>query len=169
MRKSIKYQVLSIKQKKGFTLIELLIVVAIIGILSTLLMVNFIGIRQRARDAQRKTNLSQLQTALEAYRSDIGFYPKQKSVDPLNDYPDRPPPTNDCGTAFSKNTATYMQSMPCDPLTSLPYTYTLTLQSGNGVSYTLMACLENKNDSQLSPTPTPCAGGSTWQYTVKNP
>ena len=56
--------------KKGFTLVELLIVVAIIGILSTLLMANFIGVRQRARDAQRKADLRQIQSALELYRSD---------------------------------------------------------------------------------------------------
>lgn len=61
--------------KKGFTLIELLIVIAIIGVLATLLMVNFIGVRQRARDAQRKSDLRQIQSALEIYRSDQGSYP----------------------------------------------------------------------------------------------
>ena len=64
-----------IKNIKGFTLVELLIVIAIIGVLSALLMANFIGVRQRARDAQRKSDLRQMQSALELYRSDLGLYP----------------------------------------------------------------------------------------------
>ena len=61
--------------KKGFTLIELLVVIGIIGILSGLLMANFIGVRQRSRDGTRKSNLSQIQSAVELYRSDQGSYP----------------------------------------------------------------------------------------------
>ncbi|MBI2195693.1 MAG: type II secretion system protein [Candidatus Levybacteria bacterium] len=65
-----------VKREKGFTLVELLIVIAIIGVLTTLLMANFIGVRQRARDAQRKSDLRQIQSALELYRSDQGSYPQ---------------------------------------------------------------------------------------------
>jgi general secretion pathway protein G len=56
--------------KKGFTLIELLVVIAIIGMLSALLVPNFMGARERARDAQRKSDLKQIQKALEMYRQD---------------------------------------------------------------------------------------------------
>lgn len=55
--------------KKGFTLIELLLVVAVIGILSVIIIIG-VNPTQRmaeARDAQRKTYLKNLQTALETY------------------------------------------------------------------------------------------------------
>jgi len=42
--------------KKAFTLIELLVVIAIIGMLSALFLPNFMGARERARDA--KENLT---------------------------------------------------------------------------------------------------------------
>ena len=56
--------------EKGFTLIELLVVVGIIGILTALVTVNLQGARERARDAQRKGDLDQVQKALELYKND---------------------------------------------------------------------------------------------------
>ncbi len=133
---------------KGFTLIELLIVVGIIGILSTLLMANFIGVRQRARDAQRKSDLRQIQSALEIYRSDQSTYPT----------------TLTCGGSLTGGTpsTTYMAKVPCDPSTGSSYSYTST-----GATYTLYACLENSNDSQLDST-NKCSG-TTYSFTVQNP
>lgn len=54
-------------RKSGFTLIELLVVISIIGILTSLLFVSFTNIQQQARNAQRKNDLKQYQTALENY------------------------------------------------------------------------------------------------------
>lgn len=145
--------------RKGFTLIELLVVVAIIGVLSALLMSNFVGVRQRARDAQRKSDVRQIQSALELYRADIGAYPGSSSL-------------STCGSSVSlkspDNSSTYLQSVPCDPSTSSAYTYT----SSNGVTYTLVTCLENGNDSQKdSSNIAPCSSTNpvTYSYTVKNP
>ena len=59
-----------IKQKKGFTLIELLVVIAIIGILSAIGLVSLNGAREKARDAQRKSDLAQIRTALALYYDD---------------------------------------------------------------------------------------------------
>src|SRR3990167_9188554 len=55
---------------RGFSLIELIVVIAIIGVISGLLLPNFMGARERARDTTRKSDLKQLQKALEAYRQD---------------------------------------------------------------------------------------------------
>jgi type II secretion system protein G len=146
---------------KGFTLIELLVVVAIIGVLSALLMTNFVGIRQRARDGQRKSDLRQIQSVLELYRADVGAYPDTNAF-----------PT--CGNTFSVvnggNTTTYMKSVPCDPLTKSSYQYQATT-----TNYCLRSCLENTSDPQKTDGSASCNGftwtscGSSVNFTVENP
>ncbi len=138
---------------QGFTLIELLVVVAIIGILASLIMANLVGIRQRARDAQRKSDIRQIQSAVELYRSDVGSYPTTVQ------YPA-------CNTSLTANSTTYMKAIPCDPLnTTTPYSYT-----SNGTTYSLIACLENGSDSQKDGTNVaPCNGTSNYSFTVTNP
>lgn len=128
--------------QNGFTLIELLIVIAIIGILSTLLMTNFIGVRQRARDAQRKSDVRQMQSALELYRSDTGSYPVSDTNNRLN--------STACPTSssFSYSGTVYMNTVPCDPLGSTAYNGGNYYYTSNGSTYTIYACLENTSDAQ---------------------
>ena len=148
--------------RKGFTLVELLIMVGIIGILATLLMANFIGVRQRARDAQRKSDIRQIQSALELYRSDIGSYPALLY-------------STNCPTSSSLTGGnpvnTYMQKIPCDPSGSSYYNsgnYYYT--SSGGTTYTLGACLENTADTQGAATSPGGTGCSTaWYFTVNQP
>jgi len=59
----------------GFTLIELLVVIAIIGLLSSIVLASLQGARAMARDAIRKSDLRQLQLALESYFSSNNAYP----------------------------------------------------------------------------------------------
>jgi len=61
--------------KKAFTLIELLIVIAIIVILVGLGTASIRKARIRARDAQRKSDLRTIQSALEVYYNAHGHYP----------------------------------------------------------------------------------------------
>ncbi len=65
--------------EKAFTLIELLVVIAIIGILATVVLVNLSSTRERARDARRKSDLSNIRLALEMYydAQSIPAYPAE--------------------------------------------------------------------------------------------
>lgn len=60
---------------RGFTLIELLIVVAIIGILVAIAMVNFLNAQIRTRIARVEADFRTLATVIEQYRLDNGEYP----------------------------------------------------------------------------------------------
>lgn len=59
----------------GFTLIELLVVIAIIGVLTAVLLVNLVGIRERGADTKKKADLNQLKNALRLYYNDYQAYP----------------------------------------------------------------------------------------------
>lgn len=63
------------KIKKGFTLIELLIVIAIIGILSSIVLVTLSGAKTKARTNRAMGDLAQINTALQAYYAFMGSYP----------------------------------------------------------------------------------------------
>lgn len=65
----------------GFSLIELLIVVAIIGILSSLAMVNFMQAQMRAKVARVKSDLRTIATGLELYAVDKNTYPPDASME----------------------------------------------------------------------------------------
>lgn len=59
----------------GFSLIEILVVVAIFGLLSSILIANTGIARSRARDERRRSDLQELQLVLALYRQDHDFYP----------------------------------------------------------------------------------------------
>jgi general secretion pathway protein G len=61
--------------ERGFTLIELLIVVAIIGILSSMAVVQLRQTPQRAKEAALKENLYVLRNCIDQYFTDKGKYP----------------------------------------------------------------------------------------------
>ncbi len=64
-----------LQKEKGFTLIELLIVIAIIGLLASVVLVGLGGFRARGRDARRIADLRETQNALELYYSKNSLYP----------------------------------------------------------------------------------------------
>src|SRR3989338_9110765 len=63
------------KYKKGFTLLELLVDIAIIGIMSSIIIVPVSNARAKGRDAQRISDIKQIQLALELYYNTNGRYP----------------------------------------------------------------------------------------------
>jgi prepilin-type N-terminal cleavage/methylation domain-containing protein len=60
--------------RRGFTIVELLIVIVVIAMLAAISIVAFTGVQQRARDTQRKSDLSQLAKAIRVYQVDRGDY-----------------------------------------------------------------------------------------------
>lgn len=66
---------ISLKKQKGFTLVELLIVIIIIGILATLVIVTFQGVQAKARDSKRQTDINALNSQIQAYYAEHGWYP----------------------------------------------------------------------------------------------
>src|ERR1044072_8682606 len=63
------------RKQKGFTIVELLIVIVVIGILATLVIVTFTGIQQKARNTKRQTDINAIQSHVEAYYAQNGYYP----------------------------------------------------------------------------------------------
>ncbi|MCL5666950.1 MAG: prepilin-type N-terminal cleavage/methylation domain-containing protein [Patescibacteria group bacterium] len=64
-----------IQKQPGFTLLELLIVIAIIGILSSIVFLSINNARVRGRDAKRIGDMRQMVSSLEQYYIQNGFYP----------------------------------------------------------------------------------------------
>jgi prepilin-type N-terminal cleavage/methylation domain-containing protein len=154
---------------RGFTLIELLVSISIIAIISTVLLANFNAARERGRDAQRKADLRNIQTALRIFYNDYEYYPASgtgaNSGKIIGCGQSTPPGPFTCeyGSQWSADNKVIMSTLPKDPLSSQAYQYT---QSGLD-SYTLQACLENKSDDKGK-----SAGGaawcpSNWMYEVK--
>jgi prepilin-type N-terminal cleavage/methylation domain-containing protein len=72
---------ISLKQRqKGFTIVELLIVIVVIGILAALVITTYSGIQAKARNAKRQTDVQSLQTQIEAFFSQNGFYPSLTDI-----------------------------------------------------------------------------------------
>ena len=59
----------------GFTLIELMIVIVILGILSTMVVLNIAGAPDEARVTKARTDIQTIESALTLYKVQNGFYP----------------------------------------------------------------------------------------------
>ena len=121
----------------GFTLIELLVAMGIMAVLTGMAAFNFNQSRVRARDVQRKSDLSQLQKGLELYRNDNNEYP-----------------AIDVQTTLLSPIA-YIKSTFRDPRATewLDYQYLPTVGLKN---YHLMTCLENTADATKTTDSTLC-------------
>lgn len=141
----------------GFTLIELVVVMAIIATLTALASFNFGQARTRARDVQRKSELKQIQNALELYKND--------------QFPQTYPTDAQYGANILV-TAAYMGKLPVDPKEKVEtgswdgYDYTRTA----ALTYTLKACLENTSDpDRLTPLVACGASNAGYIYQLTQP
>ena len=67
---------LSRQQKQhGFTIVELLIVIVVIGILAAITIVAFNGVQDKAKFAQKRSDVIALQKYVEMYKAENGVYP----------------------------------------------------------------------------------------------
>lgn len=135
----------------GFTLLELLIVIVIIGVLALLILPNVISAPAKANDAKRKTDLSAIQKALEAYFVDN------------NTYPPTPGTANvvlgGANGPLTIGSTPLMATVPTDPKKGSPAQYVYNYTPGNSAStYVLTACLQNGSDSgqDVVPAIAPC-------------
>lgn len=123
--------------KGGFTLIELLIVIAIIGILSTIGLMALNGAREKARDAQRKSDIAQIMKALALYAEDH----EQSYPNPADDNSYETITTSSLPAAL---VPAYISRIPADPLIGsmyYVYQYVSTLPDSN--KYAIFAFLES--------------------------
>jgi prepilin-type N-terminal cleavage/methylation domain-containing protein len=85
---------------RGFTLIELLIVVAIISILASIAMPNFLEAQVRARVSRAKADMRTLALGLEIYCVDYGWYPHDDWGDENQSWKQLTTPIAYLGTIF---------------------------------------------------------------------
>ena len=76
---------MSLKKAFAFTLLELVVVVIIIGILATLGMVNYKGIKERELNREAKANLKLIRSAERIYRMEMGSYVKTSDANETSD------------------------------------------------------------------------------------
>ncbi|HTY40073.1 MAG TPA: type II secretion system protein [Candidatus Paceibacterota bacterium] len=121
-------------RKSGFTLIEMLIVIAVIGILASIVLVGLGPIQKQARDSRRVSDLRQVQTALEIYNTkNSGYYAYETK--------------NGSWAAFTAavETGAGVGRLPDDPTASQHYQY-----DGTATTYVLGATLEDASSSVLN-------------------
>lgn len=140
---------MKIRYIRGFTLVELLVVIAIIGVLVTVGLGAFRSSQARSRDAQRKSDLKQISSALELYYSDYEKYPD----------------TLPWGSEFTDGKTTYFKVVPEDPVDNLNYVYRV-VDSGPNQKYQLFAYLENTQDPSLITTAHSCGSGKTCNFAI---
>lgn len=68
------------KNTKGFTLIELLVVISIIGLLSTVALTSVNAARQKANNAKKMADFSNISNALQVFYATYNRMPRNYNV-----------------------------------------------------------------------------------------
>ena len=137
------------KITKGFTLVEILIAVAILGLVLPVAFISLRGQTVRAADAQRKTDLYKLHTALQEY---------------ANDNNDAFPAAGIVSACNGSDLSPYIAKIPCDPVAKNSYGY-FPVQNGG---YRLCAKLSDATDPAIAAMgcggPEGCGLGGGYNY-----
>lgn len=138
---------------KGFTLIELLVVITIMSILTVITVSQFQTARRKARDVQRKADLSSLTKALQLYYADYGAFPEATNG-----------AISGAGWGDSFEDASgyvYMKVMPDEKSSGVnQFCYRV---SADLKQYGLYSQLENLQDVEVKPAAS-CGGGEYNYY-----
>ena len=102
----------------GFTLLELLIVMAVIGLISSIAVGATTTTRSRTRDQRRIDDLLQIRKALELYLHDHGDYPPGPCGYNCNSYYLS---THSNWDTFANYLKPYIDRLPVDPVNNLAY------------------------------------------------
>lgn len=98
------------KQNAGFTLIEVMVVVVILGILGAILVPKIMSRPEQARIVKVRQDILAIQSALDLYKLDNGFYPTTDQS--LNALVSKPT-TNPIPRNWKSDG--YLQDLPMDP------------------------------------------------------
>lgn len=120
--------------RTGFTLIELMVVIALIGILSSVILASFSSVRERNRDGKRMSDVREIQKALSLYQIDNSRFPiPANPLEPVTI-------TGEDEISLALEGDRYMSAVPSDPQHPT-YTYTYETDA-NGYDFTISFCLE---------------------------
>lgn len=137
-----------IAKKNGFTLLEILVVITIIALISSIGYASYVNSLRKSRDGKRKTDIEQIRSALEIYKSDNGNYPAVAA----------------CDASFP---AGYINPYPADPR-SPTYRYCYKPVGAPAQTYTLCSYLESGGPGAPGCAAGDC-GSSACNYSVTNP
>jgi prepilin-type N-terminal cleavage/methylation domain-containing protein len=146
-------------KQRGFTMVEILVVIAVIGILASVMFAAFSGVRDKARDVKRKAELSQIGQFLmmSCYLPDAGtgeYDLVLLAQEILNKNPQY---------------ANYLRSVPRDPRsgteTESKYIY---IVNAEGTKCALYANLENSGEQITLPITVPTPGGGKGTFEAES-
>lgn len=80
----LSFQRSAVCRRRAFSLLELLAVIAVIGILASLIFPSISGARKSANRAKTKVQFNQWAAAIESFRSEYGYYPAFDSTNLVN-------------------------------------------------------------------------------------
>lgn len=110
---------------RGFTLMELLVVLAAVGLLSSIALTSLVDARTEARDSKRLIEIADVSHALARYAADHSLYPR---------------------TLETLVSEAYLSEVPKDPRLGDPFVYRVTR---DGSRYYLGVNLESRSAAAL--------------------